>query len=170
MRISIIFILTIGTLNNVFGQLDTVKTSDLDSMYLKTIKSRFDLMLSSGHKYFRIDKNTERIKEIVNVDIFKFMNENDLINKSIKDKKTIRVYFLTHKIISNDTVDINMGDASLTAKRTLWKRKANFAVSCGGTNGYVPTARFAYNRSTMTWDKIEFIKPKSFSDRVKNNG
>jgi hypothetical protein len=157
--ITIIFILTIGTLNKVFGQLDSVKTSDLDSMYLKTIKSRFDLMLSSGHKYFRIDKNTERIKEIVNVDIFKFMTENELINKAIKDKKSIRVYFLIHKIMSIDTVDITMGDAFLTAKKTLWKIKANFAVSCGGTNGYVPTARFAYNRSTMTWDKIEFVNP-----------
>ncbi len=162
MGISIIVILTIGTLNNVFGQLDSVKTSDLDSMYLKTIHSRFDLMLSGGHKYFRVDKNTERIKDVVNVDIFKFMTENDLINKSIKEKKPIRVYFLTHKVISTDTVDINMGDASLTAKKRLWKRKANFSVSCGGTNGYVPTARFAYNRSTMTWDKIEFVKPPDF--------
>lgn len=170
MRISIIYILTIGTLTNVFGQLDSVRTADLDSMYLKTIHSRIDLMLSSGHKYFRVDKNTERIKDIVNVDIFRFMTENDLINKSIKEKKTIRVYFLTHKIISNDTVDINIGDASLTAKKTLWKRKANFAVSCGGTNGYVPTARFAYNRSTMTWDKIDFVKPKTFRERTKNNG
>jgi hypothetical protein len=77
---------------------------------------------------------------------------------------------VTHRIISNDTVDINMGDASLTAKKMLLKRKANFAVSCGGTNGYVPTARFAYNRSTMTWNKIEFVKPETFRDRAKNNG
>jgi hypothetical protein len=169
MRISILFILAIGTLNNVFGQPDPVKTSDLDSMYLKTLKSQFDLMLSSGHKYFRVDKNTERIKDKVNVDIFKFISENDLINKSIKEKKTISVYFVVHKIISIDTVDINISDASLTAKKTLWKRKANFAVSCGGTNGYVPTARFAYNSLTMTWDRIDFIKPRTFRDRPKDN-
>jgi hypothetical protein len=170
MRISIIFILTIGTLSQAFAQLDSVTISDLDSMYLKTIKSQFDLMLSSGHKYFRVDKNTERIKDIVNVDIFKFMTENDLINKSIKEKKQIRVYLVTHKIISSDTVDVNIGDMTLTAKKTFGKRKANFAVSCGGTNGYVPTARFAYNSLTKAWDKIEFVKPKTLRDRTKNSG
>jgi hypothetical protein len=41
-------------------------------------------------------------------------------------------------------------------------------VSCGGTNGYVPTARFAYILTTNTWDKIEFIKPKNFRDRLNN--
>ena len=165
MRISVVFILITAALNNVFGQPDSVKTSDLDSTYLKTIKSQFHLMLSSGHKYFRVDKNTERIKDIVNVDIFKFMTEKDLINKAIKEKKPLTVYFMTHEIISRDTVDVNIGYMTLTAKKERGKTNANFQVSCGGANGYVPTARFAFNSLTGIWEKIEFVKPKTFRER-----
>lgn len=174
MRIVFIFILTLGTVKVSIGQVDSIKRADLDTLYVTTIRSQLGLVLSSGHKYFEITENTERIKDKVGVDIFKFMTDEELIDKSIKEKKPLTVYFVTHKIISIDTVDINIGDKTLTAKRSihfnhgLRTRKANFAVSCGGTNGYVPTARFAYNMVTKTWDKIEFIKRKNFRDRLSN--
>jgi hypothetical protein len=174
MRIIEILILTLGTVSVSLGQVDSITRADLDTLYVTTIRNQLGLVLSSGHKYFEITENTERIKDKVGVDIFKFMTDEQLIDKSIREKKPLTVYFVTHRIISNDTVDINIGDKTLTAKRSihfdhgLRTRKANFAVSCGGTNGYVPTARFAYNLTTNTWDKIEFIKPKNFRDRANN--
>jgi hypothetical protein len=172
MRIVLIFILTIATIDTSYGQVDSIKRVDLDSLYVRTIKNQFDLMLSSGHKYFEVTQNTERIKDNVGVDIFKFLTQEELIDKSIKEKKSIRAYRVVHKIISTDTVDINIGDVMVTAKRSihfnhgLRTRKANFSISCNGTNGYVPTSRYVFDKKLKTWDKVEFVKPKHFPLRL----
>ena len=172
MRIVLIFILTIGTIEASLGQVDSIKRADLDSLYIRTIKSQFDLMLSSGYKYFEVTQNTERIKDKVGVDIFKFLTQEELIDKSIKEKKSIRAYRVVHKVISTDTVDINIGDVMVTAKRSihfnhgLRTRKANFSISCSGTDGYVPTSRYAFNKKLNAWDKVEFVKPKHFPLRL----
>jgi hypothetical protein len=175
MRIVLILLLTLGTIQSSVGQVDSIKQSDLDSLYVRTIRNQIYLALSSGYKYFEITSNTDRIKDKVGITIFKFLTHEELIDKSIKEKKSILVYRVVHKIISSDTVDINIGDVSVTAKRSihfnhgLRTKKANFAISCGGTNGYIPTERFAFNRETRTWDQIEFVKPKNYRDRLNNN-
>jgi hypothetical protein len=165
-------VLTLGTMKVSHGQSDSIKRSDLDSLYIRTIRNQIHLILSSGHKYFEITENTARIRDKVNVDIFKFLTNDELINKSIKEKKQITVYRVVHKVISPDTVDINIGTVTLTAKRSLHfnhglrTKKASFAISCGGTNGYVPTDRYAFNTSTNTWNRIEFVKPKNYRERL----
>jgi hypothetical protein len=175
MRIVIILLLILGTIQSSVGQVDSIKQSDLDSLYARTIRNQIYLALSSGYKYFEITSNTDRIKDKVGISIVKFLTHEELIDKSIKEKKSILVYRVVHKIISSDTVDINIGDVSVTAKRSihfnhgLRTKKANFAISCGGTSGYIPTERFALNRETRTRDQIEFVKPKNYRDRLNNN-
>jgi hypothetical protein len=167
-------ILILGTITLSIGQNTLISQADLDTLYITTIRSQLELILSSGYKYFEITENTERIKDNVGINIFKVMTNKELIDKSIKDKQQLRVYFLTHQIISNDTIDINLGDKTLTAKRSIHfnhgikTRKVNIAVSCGGTKGYIPTERFTYDKNTKTWGKIEFVELQDSSDRAKN--
>jgi hypothetical protein len=129
-------------------------------------------MLSSGYKYFEITRNTERIKDKVGVDFFKFLTQEELIDISIKQKKSIRAHRVVHKVISTDTVDINIGDVMVTAKRSihfnhgLRTKKANFSISCSGTDGYIPTSRYILDKKLNAWDKVDFVKPKHFPLRL----
>lgn len=175
MRTVWVLIMTLVTIQISFGQADSIKQSDLDSLYVRTIRNQIWMTLSSGYKYFEITENTKKIRDKVGVPIFKFLTQQELIDNSLKNKKSIIAYRVLHKIISPDTVDINIGVVYVTAKssihfnRGLRTRKANFAISSGGTNGYIPTERFAYNKTTKTWDRIEFEKPKNFRDNLNNN-
>jgi hypothetical protein len=138
-----ITIIILTASNCLFAQ---IEQPDLDSIYVRTIRGQIGLAISSGHKYFEVTPNTERIKDQVGVDVFKFLPDSELIDKAIKEKRPIIIYRVVHKIISTDTVDVNIGEVTVTAKRTiLLGKKANFAVGCGGTNGYIPTRRFVYD-------------------------
>jgi hypothetical protein len=98
-------------------------------------------------------------QRISNLDVaeFKFLNNEELIDLSIREKKTLRVLRLTHKIIATDTVDVNFGIVNVTGKRKihfnngLKFKKADFMLECGGTNGYVPDMRFVLNRELNEW-------------------
>lgn len=159
MKLILIFVFLIPDL--IFGQSDNLSSAGLDSMYIKTLHSQIDLVLTSGHKYFEINENTNRIKNSVGVDIFKFKTNDELIDEAIKRKKTLTVYRVTHKIISADTVDVNIGQLYVSAKRAihfnhgLRFKKADFKLSCGGTNGYEPTYRFVFDKTDEKWIKLE---------------
>ncbi|RXP46018.1 hypothetical protein EC396_14730 [Lutibacter sp. HS1-25] len=160
MKKTFVIILTlIGFLS--FGQgneLNLIEQNELDAIYVQALNSRFDLLLSSGWKYIELNDNGQRIS-IQNVsDRYKFLTNEELIDLSIKEKKTIRVLRLTHKIIGTDTVDINFGIINVTGKRKihfnngLKFKKADFALECGGTNGYIPDMRFVLDRKKDNWE------------------
>ncbi|MEO9870700.1 hypothetical protein [Ekhidna sp.] len=160
-----IFILTAS--HGLFAQ---IEQPDLDSLYVRTIRSQIGLAISSGHKYFEVTPNTERIKDHVGIAVFKFLSDSELIDKAIKEKRPITIYRVVHKIISTDTVDVNFGEVTVTAKRTiLLGKKANFAVGCGGTNGYIPNKRFVYYSTDEEWKEVEFVKPLNYRERLKQN-
>ena len=163
MRITFIIILTlIGFLS--FGQeneLNSIEKSELDSIYVKALNSRFDLLLSSGWKYIELNESGKRISKLNVSERYKFLSNEELIDLSIKEKKSIRVLRLTHKIIGIDTVDVNFGIVNVTGKRKihfnngLKFKKADFSLECGGTNGYVPDMRFVLDRKENNWKIIE---------------
>ncbi|AFU67085.1 hypothetical protein P700755_000005 [Psychroflexus torquis ATCC 700755] len=147
-----------------FGQeneLNTIEKGELDSIYVQVLNSRFDLLLSSGWKYIELNENGKRISKLNVSDRYKFLTNEELIDLSIKGKKTIRVLRLTHKIIGIDTVDVNFGIVNITGKRKihfnngLRFKKADFALECGGTNGYVPDMRFVFDRKKNNWELID---------------
>lgn len=157
-----ILIFLIGFLS--FGQeneLNSIEKSELDSIYVKALNSRFDLLLSSGWKYIELNESGKRISKLNVSDRYKFLSNEELIDLSIKEKKTIRVLRLTHKIIGIDTVDVNFGIVNVTGKRKihfnngLKFKKADFSLECGGTNGYAPDVRFVLDRKENIWKIIE---------------
>ncbi|WP_344713210.1 hypothetical protein [Winogradskyella damuponensis] len=163
MKKAFVIILTfIGFLS--FGQeteLNSIEKSELDSIYVRALNSRFDLLLSSGWKYIELNENGKRISKLNVSDRYKFLNNEELIDLSIKEKKTIQVLRLTHKIIGIDTIDVNFGIVNVTGKRKihfnngLKFKKADFALNCGGTNGYVPDMRFVFDRKKNNWELID---------------
>lgn len=147
-----------------FGQeneLYSIEKAKLDNIYVKALNNRFDLVLSSGWKYIELNEIGQRISKLNVSDRYKFLTNEELIDLSIKQKKTIRILRLTHKIIGIDTVDVNFGIVNVTGKRKihfnngLKFKKADFALECGGTNGYVPDMRFVFDRKKNNWELID---------------
>jgi hypothetical protein len=163
LRKAYVIILTfIGFLS--FGQekeLNSIKPSELDSIYVQALNSRFDLLLSSGWKFIELNENGNRISKLNVSDRYKFLTNEELIDLSIKQKKIVQVLRLTHKIIGIDTVDVNFGIVNVTGKRKihfnngLKFKKADFALECGGTKGYVPDMRFVFDREKNNWELID---------------
>lgn len=130
----------------------------LDSIYLKALNNRFDLLLSIGWKFIEPNEQTERIKNNFDQNsVYKFLSSDELFDYAYKHGKTLKLFRVTHKQISNDTIDINFGYLVLEVKKGIFFRnglhfrKANYSIACGGTNGYIPDFRFVYDKQIMTW-------------------
>jgi hypothetical protein len=151
--ISLIFISTCS-----HGQDTKPPKEALDSLYSQAIKGRLDLLLQGGPIYFEQNEVTARIDN--KIGHFKFLNDSEFIQESLDQKRMINAIRTTHKIISNDTIDVNFGTVGITAKRQIHFnkgirfKKANFAISCKGTNGYQPDFRFVLNESNGTWELV----------------
>jgi len=150
--------LLLETIPNNQEQIDK---QTLDSIYVKALNSRFDLQLSSGQKFIEPNEQTERIKN--NFDhnsVYNFLSADELFDYAYKHGKTLKLYRVTHKQISRDTIDINFGDLSLSVKKGVFFknglhfREANYSIACGGTNGYIPDFRFAYDKEKNIWKII----------------
>ena len=143
-----------------YGQYENISSSELDSMYFKTLQSQY-LFLVNGTIYVENNEFTERLKNIEELEYFKFMSTDELIKESLKTKKELDVIRVVHRVISKDTIDVNIGYLSVKARRVLHFnkglkfKKADFKLSCGGTNGYQPTGRFVYNLRDKKWSKLE---------------
>jgi len=134
----------------------------LDSIYLKALNSRIDLQLSSGWKFIEPNEQTERIKNNFDQNsVYKFLSSDKLFDYAYKHGKTLKLYRVTHKQISKDTIDINFGDLSLVVRKGIYFknglrfREANYSIACGGTNGYIPDFRFVYDKKNKTWNIID---------------
>jgi hypothetical protein len=137
---------------------EPIDKQTLYSIYLKALNSRIDLQLSSGWKFIEPNEHTERIKNNFDQNsVYKFLSSDELFDYAYKRGKTLKLYRVTHKQISNDTIDINFGDLALEVKKGIFFknglhfREANYSIECGGTSGYIPDFRFVYDKQTKTW-------------------
>jgi hypothetical protein len=142
--------------------LEQVDKQRLDSIYVKALNNRFDLQLSSGWKFIEPNERTERIKNCFDHNsVYKFLSSDELFDYAFKHGKRLKLYRITHKQISKDTIDINFGDLTLKVKKGIFFknglhfREANYSLACGGTNGYIPEFRFVYVKKTKTWEIID---------------
>jgi hypothetical protein len=61
----------------------------LDSIYIKALNSRFDLLLSSGQKFLEPNEQTERIKNNFSQNsVYKFLSSDELFDYTFKHGKT----------------------------------------------------------------------------------
>jgi len=139
----------------IFGQ--EINQNILDSLFIKSLNNRFDLLISSGFHVIEPTQQTERIKNNFKNTVFWFMNQNEIFDYAYKHGKKLELLRITHKQISADTIDINFSEIKLTVRKGIYFkgglhfRKANITIGCGGTNGYIPDFRFVYNKEEDRW-------------------
>ena len=162
--LSLIGILSFGQENRLDRNengLNSIEPTELDSLYVRALNSRLDIILGSGWNYVEMSGYGKRIAELKVSDRIKFLTNEELIDLSIKKKKTINIIRLNHKIVEKDTIDIIFGDVSVTAKKGIFFqrgirfKKAEFLVGCRGTNGYQPDIRFVFDRKENKWNLIK---------------
>ena len=160
-----ILIVILFAASSIYSQ-NELRKVDVDSIYHKGLAQRMDLYLSSGYKYFELNENTKNLKQDYESGVIKFRNADELISISIKEKRTLNVYRMTHQIISKDTVDLNFSDVSYIGKRKitfnhgLKFKTAKILIYCAGTDAYKPDIRFVFEHFTNRWRIIEnsFLK------------
>jgi hypothetical protein len=148
-------------LKTIPKNLEILNKQTLDSIYIKALNNSIGLQISSGWKFIESNEQIERIKNnFDHNDVYKFLSSDELFDYAYKHGKTLKLYRVTHKQISKDTIDINFGDLTLIVKKGIFFknglhfREANYSLACGGTNGYIPDFRFVYDRQSKTWEII----------------
>jgi hypothetical protein len=170
MRKKLLAILLIFLPTFLIGQV--VNDSLLGTFYNQTITIHFSKAADSSHKMefdcriiqtefdtIRLIKNLKSIK-------FKFINEKadklGALEKPYKKNVGKEIYWINHKLISQDTVDINIGGWTIMKAS---KRGLSISAWCGGTMGYIPTVRFIKNENVwrrMSSDEIMEEKKKEW--------
>ncbi|MFK7747598.1 MAG: hypothetical protein AB8B65_04360 [Kordia sp.] len=139
-----------------YAQNEKITTATIDSLYVKALNNRFDLTLSSGYISLEPTAESKRIKNKQVSNRYKFPSSEELKIRALQEKKTIGLIRLGHKIISNDTIDINLTNVGYTAEQIKHSNgivvsNEIFAISCGGTKGYQPSMRFVYDKIKNDW-------------------
>ncbi|TXK47685.1 hypothetical protein FVR03_09070 [Pontibacter qinzhouensis] len=155
------------------GQTESSQKEDYTSLYLATIENLDYLKSSNEPQYFELTENTEKIKDKITVKNITFPTGKELTKLALKEKNGLTIWRVVHKVIADDTVDINIGPVDYTARRGVffyngrpYFTKINLAISCGGTERYQPTQRFAFDHVKQEWNAIAYVKPKTFRERL----
>ncbi len=135
----------------VFSQQSSIDANTIDTLCIKALNNRFDVMLRSGYTYLKPTAQSKRLKNANVSNRYKFLSLDELRKISLKEKKTIYLTRITHKIISKDTIDINLSTVGYKVKRKLFRNINEFSLSCGGTKGYQPSMRFVYDKVKKDW-------------------
>jgi hypothetical protein len=160
MKLIAIIIVFITTRAISIAQIEVASPELLDSLYINAISTQH-LFLVNGTIYVEINENIDRIKESEELNYLKFLSTHELIEESLKLKKTISAIRVVHKPISKDTIDINIGHLKIAAKRGIFFkegirfRKADIKLDCNGTDGYQPTCRFVFNQIANHWELMQ---------------
>ena len=152
-----VLLLSIFYSNFLFSQDSEI----INRLIIQSLESRFDLQLSKGIKYIEPNEFTIRIKDEIKYP-FKIIQGKELFNEAYKmENHAITLYRIYPKIISKDTIDINIGPISIKARKGLFLkpkklhfRKVEINITCGGTNGYQPDFRYVYNTENKIWENI----------------
>jgi hypothetical protein len=117
---------------------------------------------------------------ITNRKYFKIVKEKDLDGRCKRlfiPRKPKEVYWVGHKNFqgAKDTIDILISEQAF---RCLKRNHTNFAVSCGGTMGYIPDDRLIFNWEKTSWEFVSFTnlyeaaiakQEESLKRRTKNH-
>ena len=107
---------------------------------------------------------TKNLKTNFNQFTVRYLTQQEALAEISKtDSKTgaLEKIFVTQL---QDTVNIDIGGWAIRVTKVKFVKgqprniHANFAASCGGTLGYIPTCRFVYNRETSSWRKFTWTE------------
>ena len=151
-----------------FGQV--VNDSLIAEFYNQTISVYFskaaDNCKKTENRLIETEFDTLRLIKNLNLIKFKFINQKtdklSALEKPYKRNIGREIYWINHKFISQDTVDINIGGWTIMEAS---RKGLSIAAWCGGTMGYIPTARFIRNKNgwrKMSSDEIIEEKKKEW--------
>jgi hypothetical protein len=138
-----------------FGQ--DINDSLLTTFYNNTIALYFsDTSFSNKTKFDRIllqtDFDTTKLIKYSGLNKFKYFdsktNKHSVLDKPFKKNNGRNIYCVNHKIIQQDTIDINIGGWTI---ESVTKKTMSLGAWCGGTMGYIPDGRFIFDKEKKTW-------------------
>jgi hypothetical protein len=138
-----------------------IKAETLDSLYVRALNNRFDLILQSGWQYVEMNEFGSRIKNLNVSNRYKFLTTEELIDLSITEKRKIDVLRVVHNVISKDTVDINFGYIGYNGEKF---DKVEITLSSNETRGYQPEIRFVFDSLSNKWRIIKNRFIKNYSE------
>lgn len=155
MRTKCIAILLLLFPKLLIGQV--VNDSILGTLYNQTMSIYFSKETENNMSDFWIvqtefDKS-KLVKNLKSKDITYIDAKTDkhrILEKPYSKNKGARIYRIEHKIINQDTIDVNIVYWTIVKAS---KKELSIAASCGGTMGYIPTARFIRNTNGI-WRHI----------------
>jgi hypothetical protein len=71
-----------------------------------------------------------------------------LINRPLKKNIGRNVYGVSHEVLGQDTVEVNIGGSTI---EFISRNKVFMGIWCGGTMGHIPTGRFVFDKATNNW-------------------
>jgi hypothetical protein len=151
-----------------FGQV--VNDSLIAEFYNQTISIHFskaaDISQKTEIRIIQTEFDTSRLIKNLKSIKFKFINQEtdklSALEKPYKGNIGREIYWINHKFISQDTVDVNIGGWTIMKAS---RKGLSIAAWCGGTMGYIPTARFIRNENgwrKMSSDEIMEEKKKEW--------
>ena len=120
--------------------------------YYYSDTTTYEDQIKFGCILYQTDFDTTKLLRTVGRNTFKFFtsktNKHSLLNKPLKNNIDRRIYWIKHQTFGQDTVDITIGAWTITH---VDKKHLSINVWCGGTMGYLPNARFIFNKLTNAW-------------------
>ncbi len=123
----------------------------LDSIEALTYKPRNPYILNSEF--------TTNLKNQFKDFTVRYVTQQQALEEFVKTKNrtgALEKLFVTQL---QDTINVDIGGWAVQVTKVKYKNgkaipvHSNFAASCGGTLGYIPTCRFVFDRTTNSWTK-----------------
>ena len=156
MSIRITILLLIALPNISFGQI--VNDSLLATFYNKTLSCYFPDSITKkdqlrfGNILVNTDFDSQYLIKTIGENKLKYFNDSTPIHAALKKphkkNKGRSVYWITHKAIGTDTIDVNIGGWTVLKFK---HRQLHLAAWCGGDMGYIPEGRFVFDREKRSW-------------------
>ncbi len=151
-----IIILSLFFSLTAFGQ--NINDSLLAAFYNKVLEASFNYDgISCGnrnaYKYIiKTDFDTARLIKIAGYSRLVFYKEDEsfrgLLLRPWEKNKGRTIYRISHIVYNNDSIDVNLASWVIVS---ITRKNMALGLSCGGILGYIPDARFVYNKETMVW-------------------
>jgi hypothetical protein len=168
MKFVVPFILTIFFSDTTLGQkypqtlVDSLCNVTIDYYYTdfsKPIDSVEVLTYKLKPAYILESELTRNLKTEFKDFTVRYVTQQQAIDEFVKTEDrtgSLEKIFVTQL---QDTINIDIGGWAVRVTKVKYKKgkvipvHANFAASCGGTLGYIPTCRFVYDRTTNSWTR-----------------
>jgi hypothetical protein len=156
MRVRITILWLIALPNISFGQI--VNDSLLATFYNKTLSCFFPDSITHkdqlrfGNVLVKTDFDAKYLIKTTGKINLKYFNDptpvHAVLKKPHKKNKGRSVYWIKHKTIGTDTIDVNIGGWTVLKYQ---HRHLHLAAWCGGDMGYIPEGRFIFDKEKRNW-------------------